>query len=283
MRRNPTFAALTDDRSLDVRYCRMLDPRRYITMAKMLASSRFSRENGWTISCGGSRIALENSIDFLTVYDFHVDRHYQFLAERKIPGSVLWDIGANIGAVSLMFAGKSWINRVYAYEPFPETLQLALRSCRLNPDASEKIVLKPLGLSGQAGRQTIAYTGKAKCAIGISEIPSQLKAIGRIRPTDLRNVDIELADAASELEMIRRDNPNSPILLKLDAEGAEYAIIERLSEAGLLREIEASVIEWHGSPGAAFLEPLLSDAGFTTSTHPLNLDGSIGLTVASRI
>lgn len=77
----------------------MRDIRRYLTMASLLASSHYSFNRGWTISCFGSRISLENAIDFLTVYDFVVERHYAPLEQRVVPGSVLWDIGANLGVV----------------------------------------------------------------------------------------------------------------------------------------------------------------------------------------
>lgn len=260
----------------------MRDIRRYFTMASLLATSRYSRKQGWTISCAGSRIALENAIDFLTIYDFFVDRHYAQIENRAPSGSVFWDIGANLGAVSLMFARNARIAHVFAYEPVPETYAYAARSLALNPDVSKKITLKKLGLSAQTGTQRVAYSRKVKCAIGMSEIPHRLISIGRVQASDFTEIDIELVDAAKELRSIRVEYPHAQIVLKLDAEGAEYSIVERLATTGMLTAIECAAIEWHGSPGPDFLLSHLHAAGFKASYHALEADGSIGMIDAWR-
>jgi FkbM family methyltransferase len=251
-------------------------------MASLLASSHYSRKNGWTISCAGSRISLENAIDFLTIYDFFVDRHYAPLEQRASFGSVLWDIGANLGAVSLMFARNPRIAHVYAYEPMPETFAYAVKSLALNPDISGKITLKKAGVSGNSGTQRIAYTRKVKCAIGTSEIPPRLISLGRVQASDFKEIDIELVDAVQELQAIRKKHLDSPIALKLDAEGAEYAIIERLKLAGMLSEIQCAAIEWHGRPGPDFLLNHLYSAGFKANHQVLEADGAIGMINAWR-
>jgi FkbM family methyltransferase len=251
-------------------------------MLALLASSRYSRKNGWWVSRGGVSIALENTIDFFTIYDLFVERHYERLEESALPGSILWDIGANLATIALVFAKNPKIAHAYAYEPMPYTVTFAERSLRLNPKLASKITLKKVGVGGHSGPIQVSYTRKAKCAIGISSIPAEIKTIGRIKEQDMESITIQLVDAAEEFRKMRARHPGAPFLLKLDAEGAEYQIIERLSKTGLLAEILAAAIEWHDAPGPEHLIAQLQDAGFTTTTNKLTEDGSIGMIQAWR-
>ena len=217
--------------------------RRYSTYLAWLAGSRYSRANGWYMTRGKAHIAMENVDDFLTVYDVYANGHYERLESAALPGSVLWDIGANIGVASLIFAQNSNIAHIYAYEPMPHTFSCAMRSLRANPALAAKITLENLGIGGSAGEVEVKYTKKAKAAIGVSEIPPRLKMLYRIKPEDMETITIQLADAAEVLRGIRERHPGAPILLKLDAEGSEYGIIDRLVETGDIREIHDAAVE----------------------------------------
>jgi hypothetical protein len=69
----------------------------------------------------------------------------------------------------------------------------------------------------------------------------------------------------------------APLLLKLDAEGAEYEIIDRLVETDAIKEINAAAIEWHDSAGVEYLTSHLLASGFQSQAKPLEPDGSIGM------
>jgi FkbM family methyltransferase len=251
-------------------------------MLRLLLSSRYSSRNGWTISCVDSRIVIENLIDFLTIYDFHVDRHYASLEQFRIPNSVLWDIGANVGAVSLRFARLPWIAHVFAYEPVPETAAFAQRSVALNPNVSGKITIKVAGVEAGDGFQTVRYSRKVKNATGSAGVPPHLMRLGRATARDFKDISIRLIDAAAEFRSIRCAYPNSHILMKLDAEGSEYGILWRLEEEGLLGEISAAVVEWHQYPGETYVCEKLKGSGFLVTAKNLQPDGSIGLAIAHR-
>lgn len=252
-------------------------------MLSLVASARHSREKGWFISHKGARIALENMNDFLTVYDIYVNHHYDTLESLASANSIVWDIGANLGATCLIFAQNPRIRHVYAFEPMPETVVYARRSLDANPELSAKVTLESLGIGSSDGEMQVNYTAKAKCAIGISEIPPRLKWIGGIKSSDLHTIKVPLIDANRVLRSIRNRHPDAQILLKIDAEGAEYQIISRLAETGALAEISAAAIEWHLSPGKDFLISRLASAGFTTEAIVLEKDGSIGMINAWRI
>jgi FkbM family methyltransferase len=256
--------------------------RRYTTYVKWLAGSRYSGATGWYITRQKAKIPIENVGDFLTTFDVYVSGHYQRLFAAALPGSVVWDIGANIGVASLIFAQNLNVSHIYAYEPVPHTFACAKRSLCANPLLSEKITLLNLGIGACQGDLKVNYTKKAKAAIGVSEIPPRLKTLYRIKPQDMESITIQLADAAQVLQEIRDRHPGAPVLLKLDAEGAEYEIVNRLLEAGCLQQIAAAAIEWHLSPGEEYLTSRLHSAGFQTGSKTLEADGSIGMIDAWR-
>jgi len=240
------------------------------------------RQPKWYIANDNVRIALENEDDFRTTFDVYAGGHYDRLNRDARPGSVVWDIGANLGVASIIFAQNPNISHIYAYEPVPHTFTMATRSFAANPKLSPKISVENLGIGKNVREVQIRYTVKAKAAIGLANIPSRLKTLNNIQPEDMEDVTIHLADAAEVLRGIRARNPEAPILLKLDAEGAEYEIIDRLIETGVIKEINAAAIEWHDSPGEEYLTSRLLASGFQSQAMPLEPDGSIGMIEAWR-
>lgn len=230
----------------------------------------------------GLRIPLEGLCDLDTTVDLIMRRHYEGMERHVQTGSIVWDVGANLGVVSLMFAQHPNVTRVYAYEPFPHTFDCAQRSLAANSDLAPKITLEPFGIGERDGELAISYTAKAKSAIGLSEIPPFLVARYRVASQDMRSVTIQIADADRILRSIRERHPGAPILLKIDAEGAEYGIIDRLARTGSLDEIDYAVIEWHSNPGEKYLTSRLQSAGFQYSAKILEPDDSIGMIDAWR-
>jgi FkbM family methyltransferase len=245
---------------------------RYGTYLAWLTHLEFSRATGCYMNRGKARIALENIDDFLTTYDVYANGHYDRLEQNAQPGSVVWDIGANIGVSCLIFAQNPNIAHIYAYEPMPHTYTCAIRTLRANPSLSSKVTLENLGIGNTRHDIQVNYTKKAKAAIGITDIPPRLKMLYRIKPEDMEFITIHLADAADILNAIRARHPGAPILLKLDAEGAEYGIIDRLTEMNALQEITAAAIEWHLSPGEDYITSRLHRAGFETQSKVLEPD-----------
>lgn len=228
------------------------------------------------------RIPLEGLDDVDTTVDIFMGRHYEQMEENVQPGSVVWDIGANLGVASLIFAQHPKVVHIYAYEPMLHTFECAQRSLAANSSLAPKITLEPVGIGENDGELEVNYTEKAKAAIGLSEIPPRLVARYGLTPQDMKRIRIQIADADRILRMIREQHPNAPILLKIDAEGAEYGIIDRLAQTGGLNEIAYAAIEWHLTPGERYIVSRLRSAGFKTDAKILEPDNSIGMINAWR-
>jgi hypothetical protein len=73
---------------------------------------------------------------------------------------------------------------------------------------------------------------------------------------------VSVRDAAAVVAGI--DAKGRKLVVKIDAEGAEYEIMRRLAEKDQLGRIDVLFIEWHEREGCdpAELRTILADAGF---------------------
>jgi hypothetical protein len=88
-------------------------------------------------------------------------------------------------------------------------------------------------------------------------------------------------DVATVLRPIFEESGTRKRVVKLDAEGAEFEIVNRLYEAGLLAKIDLLLMEWHTRPDKT-LEDLrrpLRQAGFAWTERD-NQSSPIGLFAA---
>jgi hypothetical protein len=54
----------------------------------------------------------------VTIYDFFIGHHCRILEDCAALGTIVWDIGASVGAVSLMFARKPWVERDFCVRTY---------------------------------------------------------------------------------------------------------------------------------------------------------------------
>lgn len=123
---------------------------------------------------------------------------------------VVWDIGAHIGAFSLRAAGDSRIQRVVAFEPNPDTVDLLRFNVHLN-DLSLDIRPVALGSSREIRQLYLPPTANTGLA---SLLPNQDESRISV-PVDCVTVDSLLATTGE----------SAPTLMKIDAEGSEYDIL----------------------------------------------------------
>jgi FkbM family methyltransferase len=175
---------------------------------------------------------------------------------------VVCDVGMNVGVASLFFANMTNVKKVYSFEPFKETYDAALANFSLNPSISEKIVPYNMG----AGAAT------TELKIPISNVETASKSttdffLEQINTIQHQTVTVQIKDIRETIREIQQNHPQEELFLKLDCEGAEYEILEKLDESGLLKTIRIVIIEWHFK-GFRSLEKRLSDNGFSSLVFP---------------
>ena len=178
---------------------------------------------------------------------------YRAFREVVRPGVTVMDIGANVGAYTLMFA--TWVGergRVFAFEPAPDTCE-GLRT--------------HVAINGFDDRVTVI---QAAVAAAVGEAPFSVHPSGgasSLAAGDLPDAT-SVRVATETIDNICRDHALLPAVIKIDVEGAELEVLRgarnTLALPGLHVFVEFHPAAWREAgltPGA--IEQELRDQGFT--------------------
>jgi len=189
---------------------------------------------------------------------------YHFATDGE---SVVIDIGMNAGIVSLYFAMRDDVARVYGYEPVPATYRKARFNFRLNPAYADKITPHNCGLGETKKSVTMRFKEWHSGSASMVSTADWNRAYGpnggasTVSHRSGEPVAIEVLDAAAEVGSIIRQHRGRRIVIKCDAEGAEKEIFARLDDTGVLASIDIIVMEYHICYDR-FIEPILLRNGF---------------------
>ena len=154
------------------------------------------------------------------------------------PGDVFYDIGANVGAYSLVaFRLLSGKTKIYAFEPGFVTFPQLCRNIHLN-GAGETIVPLPVALSDQTSMAAFHYqnlvTGGALHALGapIDQHGKQFQPVFTL-PTLSYRLD----------DFVRQFGLPMPNHIKIDVDGTEYQILKGSEEILSRPELHSILLE----------------------------------------
>ncbi len=208
---------------------------------------------------GAFSVVVDTPEELFLLYEIIADGVYNVASDR--PGSIVLDIGMNVGFASLYFAAQPWVEAVWSYEPVPETYARALRNLERNQSLAAKITPHNFGLSDASGKVTFDYCSQWAAAVGVSGLNPEFRRTHGLAESDISRVSVDVRDVCSVIKDVRARYPRAQVIAKIDCEGAEYALIAALRCAGLLRQVDAFLIEWH-QRGPRELEETLTGAGF---------------------
>ena len=209
---------------------------------------------------GGIIIHERRNSDIVTISEIYAEHTYDINVPKE---SIVIDFGMNVGMASLFFAGNSNVNKVYGFEPFPDTYQMALDNFELNKkEIKEKIIPNNVAVTDKEGYIDVAVdtdvTGWRSLFVDKADVP-------QIRIKCLAAVDV--------VRKIVDENSNNKIIIKCDTEGSEFLIFESLGKTDLLKEIDAIVMEYHRNPMEIL--DLLDQNGFRWYRSGTNQIGNI--------
>jgi FkbM family methyltransferase len=142
---------------------------------------------------------------------------YQKRGMKINPGETWFDLGANIGAFTVL-AVKNGAN-VIAYEPDPNTFQILKTNVKLNNVKAELI------------QKAVVGDGKKKASLFISSTNQHWR----------NSIYKQWGDRAWEIDCVQfNDIAIENACFKIDNEGAEMAIIENMVNVG----IKKVAVEW---------------------------------------
>ncbi len=154
------------------------------------------------------------------------------------PDSVVYDVGANIGYISLMLARAAGEGgRVIAFEAFPANLERLRHNLRLNPEGA-RVVVVPAAVTD--------HRGEAQFLVGPSGGMGKVEGSAGRQGGYLETISVP---AVSLDEFVFIEGNPSPQLIKMDIEGGEVLAIPGMRR--LLREARPIILlEIHGSKSA---------------------------------
>ena len=190
-----------------------------------------SRGREAQVTAGDLKLPVRNLEDYQVFFEIFLHNDYRVFASKPLR---VIDIGMNSGFASLFFASQPEVRAVHAFEPFRPPFERALENIKLNGAIGEKIRASHFGIGGKDEDIEVYYNQDYT----ISGSVRGYQAGEKVRLT-LRDAKM-LEEITSEA---RRNGEK--ILLKMDCEGSEFAIVDRLHACGLLSQIDIVVMEWH--------------------------------------
>ncbi|MFX1522631.1 MAG: FkbM family methyltransferase [Promethearchaeota archaeon] len=157
--------------------------------------------------------------------------------DLALPNFICFDIGANVGIYSLLFATKSKF--VYAFEPLPRNLKYLCKTINLNKVENIKII-------------PYAVTNK----VGISWFQEgENVAEGKLGPNGALRVK------TISLDNFIKNKGVEPNLLKIDVEGAEISVLEGAKNY-MIQKKPILLIETHGDTLKKKVFKFLNEIGY---------------------
>ncbi len=160
------------------------------------------------------------------------------------PGDVAIDCGANVGLVTEVLANRG--AEVHAFEPNPDAFELLRERC----GKLSRVHLYPQAVLDAPGTLKLHLHLNYDCnRERFSKGSSLIAEKGNVSET--RAVEVEVIDLADFIARLGK-----PIkILKMDIEGAEYKVLHRLIESGVIDSIEQVFVETHAHSIRSLREP----------------------------
>lgn len=221
---------------------------------------------GLFVQAGKAKAKIDRLGDLAILHEVFVEGIYQFESAGPL---VILDIGANIGLASLFFADR-YHCPVYAYELVPSTALLARANFDLNPQFKD-LHLEAAGVGAEDRELELVFDpeNSAGNSIYVSSGSSREK--------------VRIRDAGDVIREVLTKHPDHRVVIKLDAEGAEYGIARLWASSGLLSKIGVLMIEWHESSEGTVdeLKAILRQGGFEWSERN-HTEAPVGMIYAFR-
>jgi FkbM family methyltransferase len=196
----------------------------------LFSKEAFIKENGIKPDI---KLDLANPFDclFHNYDEMFVEKKYDFLFKNKL--DIVLDIGANAGTFCKLFL-ENGISKVYAFEPNQDAL------INLNYLASKELNLKVIEKAVHTNEEDLKfYIDKGNTTIGSFD-PNHVNINNNAEVEEIIVPTITLQN------FIKQENLSKIDLIKIDIEGAEYNLIEHLTDS-VFNITDRFLIEWHNN------------------------------------
>ncbi len=161
-------------------------------------------------------LELDQGLDFSVYLQIGFQKHV-LTALPIAPHSVILDVGANIGSMTLPFAKAAIHGKVHSFEPTDELFRRLQINVKLNPDLAPRIHLNRLRISNQnRSKQDFQIYSRWP----LYPRPQEKHPIHWGMKTVATQVETWTLD-----EYVNRKQLDRVDLIKIDVDGTEYAVL----------------------------------------------------------
>ncbi len=184
------------------------------------------------------KLKIETAEELFIINEVFFENCYNFIVANE--EVIVIDIGMNVGFASLFMANKPNVRKVYAFEPFSKTYEAALANFANNPKQAKKILAHNYGLGDTNEKIHVPYSGSDRGKNQSITLNQPADSIA-----DAAKVAIDIKDTSEVIAKVLEENGDASIYIKMDCEGAEFAIFDVLAKTTLAEQIKGMMIEWH--------------------------------------
>lgn len=205
----------------------------------------------------GVKIAVADKDGFGIVNEIFCEKIYTKYVKIN-DYDVVIDIGANIGAFTLLAAKSAEAVKVFSYEPMPENYKRLRRNVLQNHLEKNINIFQVAVAKDNFGRKL--FIGNAK---GHHTTTPNRKNLA----FDYTKSSVLEVPSITLMQILNDNNLDKCMFLKMDCEGAEYEILLN-TPPQYLHKIDYLALEYHDGPER--LEQKLTQNGFLIKTEPVN-------------
>lgn len=184
----------------------------------------------------GTKFALEPDT-MLIFWELVVEQAYRWADFGR--ETLVFDIGLNVGFVSLGFATLHPGARIYGFEAFPATHARAMSNLARNPQFRDRVQFQCRALADHGGTEEWTLdVNDAACSGQFRDFVGE----GRTQR-------VEVVRASEAMGPILDAHSGWPCVVKMDCEGGEYAILKDWETSGMAKRIDLVLMEYHEIAG----------------------------------
>lgn len=236
----------------------------------------------WDIQFSDISIIVSSEMEFWDLCSIYYEDTY-FHKLNNSQRDIIIDVGMNIGDSVIYYLKKPETEKVYGFEPFFQTYLQAEENLERNHFEKGRYEIFQYGLSDHNEQKKIFYNPEISIMLSTNNKYSVLGCSDFERThgcvLDKGETEIVIREASDAVRQIIEKHPQNNIVLKMDCEGEEYAILSNLDEKGILKNIDYITLEWHYG-GKEKIEYYLNKNGFSYSGKIIRKD--LGQMVAWR-
>ncbi|AIS31507.1 methyltransferase FkbM family [Methanobacterium formicicum] len=191
-------------------------------------------------------IKLVTNNRFYTIGEIYARDGYSVPQLYQFKEFVVFDIGMNRGYAALKFANYDSCKAVYGFEINQDTYDFAIENLDLNPELAHKIKAYNFGLSDKDDEIDI-YCLPGSDGITTTELEFtnvQAEWLKGKEQMKIKKANVKEASAII-LNILKKGNINSNIVLKIDTEGSEHKILDNLIDKDVLDKVDLIMGENH--------------------------------------